>query len=72
MKLTCKNFVRTNFFGINKNYPKLKNNEKIQGFKDVIFTPISTENLAQQIMDGFFYRGIEFICKQTNFQIRIL
>ena len=70
IKNACKNFViiRTNFFGINKfgNYlfnnilTKLKNNEKIQGFKDVVFTPISTENLAQQIMDVVFsdYRGI--------------
>ena len=39
---------------------KLKNNEKIQGFKDVIFTPLSTKNLSQQIMDVSFsdYRGI--------------
>lgn len=70
IKKNCKNFViiRTNFFGINKfgNYlfnnilTKLKNNEKILGFKDVIFNPLSTENLAQQIMDVTFsdYEGI--------------
>ena len=70
IKKMCKNYVivRTNFFGINKfgKYllndilTKLKNNEKIQGFKDVIFTPLSTKNLSQQIMDVSFsdYRGI--------------
>ena len=70
IKKMCKNYViiRTNFFGINKfgKYlfnnilMKLKNNEKIQGFKDVIFTPLSTKNLSQQIMDVSFsdYCGI--------------
>ena len=70
IKKMCKNYaiIRTNFFGINKfgKYlfnnilMKLKNNEKVQGFKDVIFTPLSTKNLAQQIMDVAFsdYRGV--------------
>lgn len=66
----CKNFViiRTNFYGINEFgnnlfnniITKLKNNEEIMGFKDVIFNPISTENLAQQIIDVAFseHKGI--------------
>jgi len=60
--------IRTNFFGINRTgryllnniISKLKNNEKIQGFKDVIFTPLPVDNLAQQIMDVAFseFQGI--------------
>jgi len=66
----CNNFViiRTNLFGINEfgKYllnniiTKLKNKEKIIGFNDVIFNPLSVENLAQQIVDVSLsdYKGI--------------
>ena len=66
----CSNsvIVRTNFYGIdnsrkylfNNMLEKLKQKQDIIGFDDVHFTPLSVENLSQQITDVTFsnYKGI--------------
>ena len=66
----CSNLVivRTNFYGIdnsqkylfNNILEKLKKKENIIGFDDVHFTPLSVENLSQQITDVAFsnYNGV--------------
>jgi len=66
----CSNsvIVRTNFYGIdnsrkylfNNMLEKLKQKQDIIGFDDVHFTPLSVENLSQQITDVTFsnYNGI--------------
>ena len=66
----CSNsvIVRTNFYGIdnsrkylfNNMLQKLKQKQDIIGFDDVHFTPLSVENLSQQITDVTFsnYNGI--------------
>lgn len=66
----CSNsvIVRTNFYGIdnsqkylfNNILEKLKLKEDIIGFDDIYFTPLSVENLSQQITDVTFsnYNGI--------------
>ena len=60
--------IRTNFYGIdssqkylfNKMLEKLKQKQDIIGFDDVYFTPLSVENLAEQIIDVVFsdFKGI--------------
>ncbi len=60
--------IRTNFYGIdnsqkylfNNMLEKLKGQKEIIGFEDVYFTPLSVENLAEQIIDVVYsdYKGI--------------